>query len=103
MAAGAALTMSMPGAAQAQGLPTFNNAYEPHSVDERGMWMMADEDERKLRDSQFVIGDPALNAYIRGVLCKTVGEDRCHGARIYVMRIAAFNATMSPNASRRFT
>lgn len=85
--------------AYAQGLPPFINGYEPHTVDERGIWMMADEDERLLRDSKFVINDPALNDYIRSVLCKAVGDDRCHGARIYVLRVAAFNASMSPNGT----
>jgi len=99
----AALIAAAPAAVQAQvvrrGLPPFAKGYEPHTVDERGMWMIADEDERKLRDSKFVINDSALNAYIRSVLCKTVGDDRCQGARIYVMRIAAFNASMSPNGT----
>ena len=46
-----------------------------------------------------MINDPALSDYIRGVLCKTVGDDRCRGTRIYVLRVAAFNATMSPNGT----
>lgn len=78
-------------------LPPFAHAYEPQGVDERGLWMEVDEDERKLRDSSFGIKDTALNAYIRGVLCRTVGEDRCAGARVYVMRVPAFNASMAPN------
>lgn len=78
-------------------LPPFANAYEPRGVDERGVWMMADEDERTLRDSSFVIHDPALAAYVKNVLCRAVGAERCAGTRIYVMRVAAFNASMAPN------
>jgi hypothetical protein len=80
-------------------LPPFSNAYEPRSVDERGLWMLADEDERKLRDSAFVIRDPQLSGYVRTVLCRTVGADRCGGARVYVMRVPAMNAYMTPNGS----
>jgi len=82
-----------------QPLPPFVAAYEPQGVDERGIWMRADEDERELRDSPLVIKDQKLNAYIRGVLCKTVGDERCGAARIYVVRVAAFNASMSPNGT----
>ena len=55
-------------------LPPFIRAYQPEGVDERGMWLMADEEERSLRDSSFVIGAPDLNTYVRGIFCRTVGE-----------------------------
>ncbi len=80
-------------------LPTYTQAYTPTTVDERGAWMEADEDERRLRESRSVIRDPALNAYVRSVLCRTVGEDRCKSVRIYIDEIPAFNATMSPNGT----
>ncbi len=80
-------------------LPTYGQAYTPTTVDERGIWMEADEDERRLRDSPSVIRDPALNAYVRGVLCRTVGEDRCKSVRIYIEQVPAFNASMSPNGT----
>jgi beta-barrel assembly-enhancing protease len=85
--------------AEVQQLPTYGRAYEPTSVDERGMWMQADEYERSLRDSPLVIRDEALNSYVRGVLCRTVGEDRCNSVRIYVLEIPAFNASMAPNGA----
>ena len=59
--------------------------------------MQADEGERTLRDAEVVINDAALRDYVHGVLCRTVGQDRCKGVRVYVMRVAAFNASMSPN------
>lgn len=80
-------------------LPPYVGAYQPQTVDERGVWMMADEDERTLRDSKFVINDPALNAYLKKVLCRAVGADRCAGVRIYIERVPAFNASMMPNGT----
>ena len=71
----------------------------PTDKDERGLWMQADEAERRLKASNFVIADPALNAYVRGVLCREVGERRCVGARIYITRTPYFNASMMPNGA----
>lgn len=84
---------------QATALPTYTPAYEPKSVDERGLWMQADERERMLRDSPLRINDGKLEAYLQGILCKTVGNDRCKGVRIYAMEVPAFNATMMPNGA----
>ena len=93
----AALGATNGGSIDKAALPPFSNAYEPHSVEERGVWQQADEDERRLRDAPMVIHDQALTAYVRGVLCRTVGTDRCAGARVYVVRAASFNASMAPN------
>lgn len=78
-------------------LPPYAPAYEPRTVDERGLWMEVDELERKLRDSPLVIRDDPLNAYVQRVLCTTVGKDRCNGVRVYVVEIPSFNASMAPN------
>jgi predicted Zn-dependent protease len=100
LAAAACLTVASTGvSAKAPALPPYASAYEPTSVDERGMWMEADEMERKLRDSPLVIRDEALNSYVRGVLCRTVGVDRCKGVRVYLVEAPAFNASMSPNGA----
>ncbi|MEN2748607.1 M48 family metalloprotease [Sphingomonas sp. T9W2] len=48
-----------------------------------------------------MIRDEALNGYVRGVLCATVGKDRCAATRIYVLRVPVFNASMSPNGTMR--
>jgi beta-barrel assembly-enhancing protease len=90
---------SVAAAPQKEPLAPFTQAYTPTTVDERGIWSQADEEERALRDSPSVIRDPALNAYVRRVLCNTVGDDRCGAARIYIQRIPAFNAAMSPNGA----
>jgi Zn-dependent protease with chaperone function len=94
-----ALASSIAPAEKPQPLPTYTPAYQPQSVDERGMWMEADEYERKLRDSPLVIHDEALNAYVRRVLCRTVGDDRCKSVRIYIMEVPAFNASMAANGT----
>ena len=71
--------------------------YIPKDVDERGLWMQTDEMERVLKTSPAVIRDPALNAYVKGVLCRTVGDARCRNVRLYLTRTPQFNATMAPN------
>lgn len=80
-------------------LPPYVPAYEPQSVDERGMWMMADEQEKLMALSELRIDDEELNAYVERVLCDTVGKDRCSGVRVHILNIPAFNATMSPNGA----
>lgn len=81
--------------------PPFQGAYQPQGVDEIGLWRDDDEYERALAASPLVIRDEKLNAYLRDVLCRTVGDDRCQAARIYVLREPTFNATMSPNGTMR--
>ncbi|MCH2497364.1 MAG: M48 family metalloprotease [Erythrobacter sp.] len=81
--------------------PPYHGFYQPQGVDEVGLWREDDESERRLAASQLVIQDEALNAYLKEVLCKTVGTDRCTATRIYVLREPTFNATMSPNGTMR--
>ena len=73
--------------------------YQPQGKDERGLWMQVDEAERQLKTSNFLLRDPALNAYVRTVFCRTVGADDCAGVRIYLLRTADFNAAMMPNGA----
>ena len=77
--------------------PPYAGAYEPKGVDERGLWMESDEDERKIRDFPRIVRDSKLNDYVHGVLCRSVGDDRCSSARIYIVQDNSFNAEMSPN------
>jgi beta-barrel assembly-enhancing protease len=65
--------------------------------DERGLWMQVNERERILKRSNFIITDDGLNNYVRGVFCKTVGENECKNVRMYLMRTPYFNASMAPN------
>lgn len=71
--------------------------YVPQDKDERGIWMQMDEAERKLKTSNFIMRDPALNSYVRSVFCRTVGEAECKDVRFYIVRTPEFNASMAPN------
>lgn len=77
--------------------PPYAGAYEPQGVDERGIWMQLDEDERALRDSPVVVQDSGLNQEVRSILCRTVGFDRCEATRVYIVKDDSFNASMAPN------
>ncbi|MFD1789011.1 M48 family metalloprotease [Sphingomonas floccifaciens] len=81
--------------------PPFTGAYQPQGVDEIGIWREDDESERAMQNSPLVIRDEALNAYVRRVLCATVGADRCASVRTYILRVPLFNASMSPNGTMR--
>ncbi|MEO7384517.1 MAG: M48 family metalloprotease [Novosphingobium sp.] len=82
-------------------LPAYTKAYEPQTKDERGIWMDADEGERILRDSSLLVRDEALSKYVKDVLCREVGEDRCSSARVYIVEVPQFNASMDPNGTMR--
>lgn len=79
--------------------PPYAGTYEPQGTDERGLWMEIDEQERNIRDLPGVIKDEKVNAFVRGVLCRTVGNDRCASARIYVVQDVELNAGMYPNGA----
>lgn len=76
---------------------TPDQPYRPVDKDERGLWMQMEEAERELKASPLVIRDPELNAYVRGVLCRTAGEAECRNIRLYIMRTPHFNASMTMN------
>lgn len=95
-------TVAIPAAAQvAPPPPPYVGAYQPQGLDEIGLWREDDEAERELAASQLVIQDEKLNAYVRRVLCNTVGDDRCRSVRMYIIREPTFNATMVPNGTMR--
>lgn len=73
--------------------------YQPTDELERGLWYQMDEAERELKTSKFLVKDPALNGYVNGVLCRTVGEHRCKQTRLYIVRVPQFNASMAPNGA----
>lgn len=79
--------------------PPYAGSYQPQGVDEIGLWRRADEDERRLANSPLVLRDEKLNAYVRAALCRTIGDDRCAAVRIYIVRVPAFNASMTPNGT----
>jgi tetratricopeptide (TPR) repeat protein len=64
--------------------------------DEASLWLQADRREEQLEASPSVVRDPALQAYIRGVVCRIAGP-HCPRIRAYVIRDPAFNASMAAN------
>ena len=103
MAVSALLMAMQPIAAQAAAaipVPTTSpEFYRAHDELEAGLWMQMDEAERDLRASQLIIRDPALNEYVRSVLCRTVGESECSNVRLYLIRTPNFNASAAPNGA----
>jgi beta-barrel assembly-enhancing protease len=77
--------------------PPYAGAYQPQGVDEQGLWREIDEEERRFAQSDMLIRDQALQAYVTKVLCDTVGQDRCGATRVYIVRVPIFNAGMYPN------
>ena len=63
---------------------------------EAELWYGMDQAEKDIRASPIRVRDPQLNAYVRDVVCKVVG-DYCKDLRVYIVDIPAFNAQMAPN------
>lgn len=63
---------------------------------EGGLWETLNKVEEGLRQSGELVRDPALNAYVGGVVCKLAGS-HCGDIRVYVLDRADFNASMYPN------
>lgn len=74
------------------------NYTPPPDSDEAGLWMMSEQLEKGMRASPLLVRDPALNAYVKRVVCH-VAPDRCDSIRIYILDIPYFNAAMSPNGA----
>jgi predicted Zn-dependent protease len=68
----------------------------PLSTDEAGLWMVADRVEDDVKTSGYVVTDAALNAYVRGVVCR-IAPEYCNDLRLYVVQVPEFNASMAPN------
>jgi beta-barrel assembly-enhancing protease len=88
-------------AARADVLPTdlqplIDASYEPVDADERGMWQSIERIEEIVETSPQRLNSPELLAYTRSVTERLVGRP-VPELRIYVMRDAAFNASMFPS------
>ncbi len=77
--------------------PIETGASPDVTTDEAGLWQQMDKYEQSLRASALLERDPALNAYVRGIVCDITGTDYCEDLRIYVVNRPFFNATMAPN------
>ena len=65
-------------------------------TDEGGMWMRMGRIEDEIRTAGNRVTDPAVDAYVSGIVCKLAGP-YCPDVRTYVLRVPAFNASMAPN------
>ena len=65
-------------------------------TDEGGLWMIGDKAEEEIRTSPLLVKDPALNAYLRKIVCKLSGP-YCASIRIYILDVPHVNAIMAPN------
>lgn len=77
--------------------PDINVGQRPPSeTDEAGIWMMVDRSEERTKTSGSRVHDPALNRYVRDIVCELSGP-YCPDVRVYIARVPHFNASMSPN------
>jgi len=68
---------------------------DPTSV-EGGLWGVMERAEQDAKNSADLNDDPALNDYVRGVVCR-VASDYCDEIRVYIMDRPYLNASMAPN------
>lgn len=84
-----------PGKLAGRAVSPVGAGYQPLDRDERGLWMVADDAERELKRSSFLVRDAGINAYLRETLCRIARD--CADIRLYVVRDATFNASMAAN------
>ena len=65
---------------------------------ESELWYGMDQAEKDIKTSPYLVHDPALDEYVRGVAC-SVARDYCKDLRVYVVDVPDFNASMAPNGA----
>ena len=75
--------------------PLIGPGYKPTEPDEQGLWQQYHRVEEEIAGSNILLHDPALNAYLQGLIGK-VGGPAAKDMRIYLARIPEFNAVMFP-------
>jgi predicted Zn-dependent protease len=63
---------------------------------EGGLWHAVDKIEADVKTSPLLVKDEALNAYVRGIVCKLVGPE-CSDIRVYILDQPYFNAAAYAN------
>jgi predicted Zn-dependent protease len=86
------------GAAMILALLAACPAFAREASDEAGLLADAARTENALRQSPVVERDAALNAYLRGVLCRVAG-DQCGDLRLYIINQPDFGASTLPNGA----
>lgn len=77
-------------------LPLVDAGYRPSDNVEGGLWRDCARLEEDLAESSLLVTDPALHAYIFGVLNRLLGP-RAPDSRLFIVHDASFNASMAPN------
>lgn len=95
LAGAACLVLTAPLAAAPLPPPGFDPDL---SSDEAGLWMQVDKAEASLKVAPNIVRDPALNAYVQGLVCRLAGE-YCGTLRVYVVETPEFNAFAMPNGA----
>lgn len=96
LAVSAVLVFTTVGPAFADQPPVPPGYRPPADSDEAGLWMQSDEAERRIQTLPQLVRDEALNAYVKGLVCKLAG-DYCRDIRVYILDVPMFNASMAPN------
>ena len=65
---------------------------------EAGLWLRMDKFEKRLGLSALVDRDPALNTYLKKIMCD-LAPDYCTDLNLFVLKNPYFNAAMAPNGS----
>ncbi len=68
----------------------------PEKEVERGLWMQMERLEETIRTSRYHVRDSQMESYMQGIVCK-LAPAYCHDIRVYLTRVADFNAAMAPN------
>ena len=77
-------------------VPLVGPGFKPVDRDEKGLWQEMERVEEEVADSNLLVGDPKLTAYMKHII-GTVGGPAAQDFRIYLMRIPDFNAMMFPS------
>ncbi len=75
--------------------PVVGLGYAPTDADERGLWRQYDQLETETASSALLLRDPAMQAYVAGVMTRLLGA-QAKAARIYIVHDPVFNASMTP-------
>jgi len=63
---------------------------------EGGLWALMDKVEEQMKVSPALVKDEALNAYVKGIVCK-LAADQCPTMRLYIVDDPDSNAMTAPN------
>ena len=76
-------------------VPLVGPGYKPTERDEIGLWHEMERVEEEVAGSNLLITDPSITGYLQNII-GTVGGPAAKDFRIYLARIADFNAMMFP-------